>query len=136
MEGDWEEENPNFRSKNGQIVEIERESPRIARVAASERVYLFIITIFFFLFFFWERGGGRRDSTGEAEKYKRGTPDFTKPNFMMLLCYACALHSMHVGASDRSDKSSYKHGYNHKNYLRLRGISNTIQIQDVFVKIF
>jgi hypothetical protein len=46
------------------------------------------------------------------------------------------LHSMHVGASDRSDKSSYKHGYNHKNYLRLRGISNTIQIQDVFVKIF
>jgi len=107
MEGDWEEENPNFRSKNGQIVEIERESPRIARVAASERVYLFIITIFFFLFFFWERGGGRRDSTGEAEKYKRGTPDFTKPNFMMLLCYACALHCIPCMWGHRIDQINH-----------------------------
>jgi hypothetical protein len=58
MEGDSEEENPNFRSKNGQIVEIERESPRIARVAASERASLFIYYYYFLFSFFLLREGG------------------------------------------------------------------------------
>jgi hypothetical protein len=106
MEGDWEEENPNFRSKNGQIVEIERESPRIARVAASERVYLFIITIFFFLFFFWERGGvgggirrGRQKSTKEVLRISLNQTSWC--------CYAMHVHCIPCMWGHRIDQINH-----------------------------